>query len=95
MSGVETPDPQLAALVDRYRHLVEHGATVVVEQGREVHLGDIEARTVVFRRDDGLYQVDRFDRGRQWFEMEALDLAEIALLIADRLGSSVHRHPDA
>ena len=95
MSGVETPDPQLTALVDRYRHLIEHGATVVVEQGREVHLGDIEARTVVFRRDDGIHQVDRFDRGRQWFEMEARDLAEIELLIADRFGSSVHRHPDA
>ncbi|MGY1684453.1 hypothetical protein ACI8AK_02570 [Geodermatophilus sp. SYSU D00867] len=92
---METPDQQLTALVERYGDHVERGATVVVPQGREIHLGDIEARSVVFRRDDGLYQVDRFDRGEQWFEMEAEALAEIELLIAERFGSSVHRHPDA
>ena len=95
MRGVETPDQQLTALVERYRDHVEHGATVVVVQGREVHLGDMMDRTVLFRRDDGLHQVDRFSRGQQWFEMEAQDLAEVELLIADRFGSSVHRHPDA
>ncbi|PWW23508.1 hypothetical protein JD79_02682 [Geodermatophilus normandii] len=92
---MQTPDPDLLALVDRHRHHIERGATVVVVRGHEVHLGDIEARSVLFRRDDGLYQVDRSSRGERWFEMEAQDLTEVELLVVERFCSSVHRHPDA